>query len=57
MFGKQGFTVVPSPAGYRSEQRPVSAVSFIPRAEYLHYSSHALAEYMSLAWYSMKGDL
>jgi uncharacterized SAM-binding protein YcdF (DUF218 family) len=57
LFKKQGFDVVPAVCCYRAEQRPRSFVSFIPRAENLSYSSSALAEYISLAWYTMSGDL
>ena len=57
MFVKQGFDVVPAPAGYRSERQRFSLNALIPNAGNLYYSSRALAEYMSLAWYSMRGDL
>jgi uncharacterized SAM-binding protein YcdF (DUF218 family) len=57
LFKKQGFDVVPAACGYRAEQSTRSFVSFIPRAENLYYSSSALAEYISLAWYTMNGDL
>jgi uncharacterized SAM-binding protein YcdF (DUF218 family) len=57
MFRKQGFAVVPAPAGYRGGQRTITPFSFIPGAENLHYSSCALAEYLGLAWYFVNGDL
>ena len=57
LFKKQGFDVVPAACGYRAEQRTRSFISFIPRAENLYYSSSALAEYISLAWYTMSGEL
>jgi uncharacterized SAM-binding protein YcdF (DUF218 family) len=57
LFRKQGFEVVPAPAGFRSGQRPFTVFSFIPYADNLSSSSLALAEHLSLGWYSMTGDL
>lgn len=57
MFRKQGFTVLPAPAGYRSQTRPFSITFLIPRAGDLDTSSTALSEYLSLAWYGMTGKL
>jgi uncharacterized SAM-binding protein YcdF (DUF218 family) len=57
LFRKQGFDVVPAPVGFRSGQRPFSVFSIIPNAESLLSSSLALAEHLSLGWYSMTGDL
>jgi uncharacterized SAM-binding protein YcdF (DUF218 family) len=57
MFVKQGFDVIPAPTEYHGERRGVSLSSFIPNAGNLNVSSRALSEYMSLAWYSMRGDL
>lgn len=57
MFRKQGFSVIPAPAGYRSVTRPLSADAFIPRAAALDTSSTALAEYVSLFWYRLTGKL
>ncbi|MGE5173712.1 MAG: YdcF family protein, partial [Betaproteobacteria bacterium] len=57
LFRKQGFEVIPAPCGYRGEQRAFSFISFIPRADNLLNSATALAEYLSLAWYTMIRDL
>jgi len=57
LFKKQGFDVVPSPTGYRALSQPVSRYSFIPSAAGFSTSAVALSEYISFAWYSMKGDL
>lgn len=57
MFRKKGFEVIPAPCGYRSEQRTVTIRSYIPRADCLYTSHVALAEYLSLAWYGLSGDL
>jgi len=57
MFRKQGFDVVTAPAGYRSEQRGLSLYSCIPRADSLNDSSAALAEYLSLFWYTLTGAM
>ncbi len=57
MFKKKGFAVIPAPCGYRRGGGGRTFFSFIPRADNLHYSSSALAEYLSLAWYRIMGDL
>ena len=57
MFRKQGLDVVPAPAGYMSEQRGLSLYSCIPRAGSLNDSSAALAEYLSLFWYTLTGAM
>jgi uncharacterized SAM-binding protein YcdF (DUF218 family) len=57
LFKKQGFDVVPAPAGYLALHQPVSWYSFIPSAVGLATSSIALSEYISFAWYSVNGDL
>jgi uncharacterized SAM-binding protein YcdF (DUF218 family) len=57
LFRKQGFEVVPAPAGYLSEQRPLTYFSFIPHADNLSSSSIALSEHLGLGWYSLTGDL
>jgi uncharacterized SAM-binding protein YcdF (DUF218 family) len=57
MFRKQGFDVVTVPAGYKSEQRGLSFYSCIPRAGSLNDSSAALAEYLSLLWYTLTGAM
>jgi uncharacterized SAM-binding protein YcdF (DUF218 family) len=53
MFTKQGFHVIPAPAGYRYEQKRLSFYSFIPHAANLSDSSTAISEYASLLWYSL----
>lgn len=57
LFKKQGFDVVPAPTGYLAMDRPMSKYAFIPSAVGLSTSAVALSEYISFAWYSMKGDL
>jgi uncharacterized SAM-binding protein YcdF (DUF218 family) len=57
MFRKQGFDVMTAPTGYKSEQRRPSLYSCIPRAGSLNDSSAALAEYLSLFWYTMTGAM
>lgn len=57
MFRKLGFEVLPAPCGYRAEQRKRSTFSYLPNADCLLTSSRAFAEYISLAWYRMNGEL
>jgi uncharacterized SAM-binding protein YcdF (DUF218 family) len=53
MFTKQGFRVMPAPAGYRCEHKKLTFFSFIPRVESLVDSSTAIYEYTSFLWYSL----
>jgi uncharacterized SAM-binding protein YcdF (DUF218 family) len=53
MFTKQGFRVLPAPAGYRGEHKKTTFFSFIPNAESLGDSSTAVYEYAALLWYSL----
>jgi len=57
MFRAQGFDVVAAPTNYVSEQLRITQFSWIPRLHSLGVSSSALYEYLSLAWYGIKGDL
>jgi uncharacterized SAM-binding protein YcdF (DUF218 family) len=57
MFRKQGFEVIPSPAAYLSEQKPITLYSFIPHADRLAASASACSEYLSQRWYSLTGDM
>ncbi len=53
MFKKQGFRVMPAPAGYSYEHKKLTFFSFIPHAENLANSSTAVYEYACLFWYSL----
>jgi uncharacterized SAM-binding protein YcdF (DUF218 family) len=57
MFKKQGFSVLPAPAGYRSQTRHASYTNYFPHADALATSSTAISEYLSLSWYWMTGKL
>ena len=57
MFSRQGFTVIPAPTYYLSQTRKKGAALLIPRAANLKNSSVALAEWMSLAWWRLRGEL
>jgi uncharacterized SAM-binding protein YcdF (DUF218 family) len=57
MFKKQGFSVLPAPAGYRSQTRHGSYTDYLPQADALATSSTAIAEYLSLSWYWITGKL
>lgn len=57
MFTRQGFTVIPAPTYYLSQSRKKGAALFIPRAENLKNSSVGLAEWLSLAWWRLRGEL
>jgi uncharacterized SAM-binding protein YcdF (DUF218 family) len=57
LFAAEGFAVIPAPAGYRSQHRPVTAGNLVPQASHLAVSSAALAEYLGLAWYRVTGAI
>ena len=57
LFRTQGFTVIPAPAGYRARTRPLSWTNLIPRASDLAVSSLAVAERLSLGWYTLQGAI
>ena len=57
LFTRAGFIVIPAPAGYRAQDRPVSPSNLLPRAYNLAVSSAALSEYLSFAWYSVTGAI
>lgn len=55
MFSKAGFEVIPAPVGHRSQTRPISPANLLPETGHLLTSSIAISEYLSLAWYSLRG--
>lgn len=57
MFKKQGFSVLPAPAGYVSQTRHGSYTDYLPQASSLETSSTAIAEYLSLSWYRITGKI
>ncbi len=57
LFKKQGFDVIPSPAGYLREQKKLSLYSFVPGHENLTASSIALSEYAGLFVYALTGAI
>lgn len=57
MFTRRGFTVIPAPTCQFVQTRKGGAASFIPRAGILANSSTALAEWLSLAWWGIRGEL
>jgi uncharacterized SAM-binding protein YcdF (DUF218 family) len=56
-FRKQGFTVIAASCGFRGERMKRSMNSLVPSAGNLSESSTALSEYLSIVWYTMKGEL
>jgi uncharacterized SAM-binding protein YcdF (DUF218 family) len=57
MFTRQGFSVIPAPAYHLAQTRKRGFALLIPRAQNLAASSTALAEWMSLAWWRIRGKL
>jgi uncharacterized SAM-binding protein YcdF (DUF218 family) len=57
MFGRRGFTVIPAPTYPLVQTRRTGLFTFIPSAGNLARSSVALAEWLSLAWWEIRGEL
>lgn len=57
MFARRGFTVIPVPTYQLVQPRKTNLFTLIPSAESLRKSSTALAEWLSLAWWGMRGEL
>jgi len=57
LFERAEFDVLPAPCGYRSGERDISILSFIPSASSLDDSATALYEYAALLWYRVRGKL
>jgi len=57
MFTKRGFTVIPAPTYFRYQTGKTGPASFIPSAGAFAASSQALAEWLSLAWWGLRGEM
>jgi uncharacterized SAM-binding protein YcdF (DUF218 family) len=57
MFAKRGFTVTPAPSYYLAQTRKLTPISFIPRAADLARSATGIAEWMSLVWWGVRGEM
>ncbi len=57
MFGRRGFTVIPAPTYPLVQTRKTGPFTLIPSAGNLARSSVALAEWLSLAWWGIRGEL
>lgn len=57
MFGKRGFTVIPAPTYPLVQTRKTGFFTLIPSAGNLARSKVALAEWLSLAWWGIRGEL
>jgi uncharacterized SAM-binding protein YcdF (DUF218 family) len=57
MFARQGFVVIPAPTYFLAQNRVFSYVSFIPTAGDFSRSTTGIAEWISLAWWSIRGEI
>lgn len=57
MFSRRGFTVIPAPIFFLTQTRKVSFNSFIPKAVDLNRSTVGLAEWASMAWWHVRGEI
>jgi uncharacterized SAM-binding protein YcdF (DUF218 family) len=57
MFRRRGFTVVPAPTYWQVQTRKAGPALLLPHASCLAGSSTALAEWLSLVWWGIRGEL
>ncbi len=57
MFAKRGFTVIPAPSYYLAQTRKFTPISLIPRTADLAMSTTGIAEWVSLLWWGLRGEM
>ena len=57
MFTKRGFIVIPAPAYFLCQPRKCTPVSLIPRTGDLALSTTGIAEWISLVWWQVRGEM
>lgn len=57
MFERRGFTVVPAPAYFLSQTRKCNIFSLVPGAYNLSHSSTGIAEWISMGWWHLRGEI
>jgi uncharacterized SAM-binding protein YcdF (DUF218 family) len=57
MFVLRGFTVIPAPTCFLGQTRRWSLTALIPRAGSLMHSTTAIAEWISLGWWGLRGEM
>jgi uncharacterized SAM-binding protein YcdF (DUF218 family) len=57
MFSRRGFTVIPAPAYFLSQTRLFTCASLIPKAANLCRSTTGIAEWISMVWWRLRGEI
>lgn len=57
MFTRRGFTVIPAPTYQNVQNRKFGIFMLIPGSGALERSSRALAEWMGMAWWKLRGEM
>ncbi len=57
MFTRRGFTVIAAPTGQSVQSRKYGIDMLIPRAGALDRSAMAIAEWLSMVWWSLRGEM
>jgi uncharacterized SAM-binding protein YcdF (DUF218 family) len=57
MFSRRGFTVIAAPTYFQVQTRKFSFNSFIPKAGDLDRSTVGIAEWASMAWWHVRGEI
>ncbi len=56
-FSRRGFTVIPAPTYFLSQTRVWTLAALIPRAGDFNRSCTGIAEWISMLWWTMRGEL
>ncbi|HTF99486.1 MAG TPA: YdcF family protein [Nitrospirota bacterium] len=57
MFEHRGFTVIPAPVYFLTQSRNMNISAFVPGAGNLNRSAIGIAEWISMAWWKLRGEI
>lgn len=57
MFERRGFTVLPAPVYFLSQHRKFNFSAFVPGAQSFQRSAIGIAEWMSMGWWRIRGEM
>jgi uncharacterized SAM-binding protein YcdF (DUF218 family) len=57
MFERRGFTVIPAPVYFLTQNRKSNPAALIPGASNLFRSSTGIAEWVGMAWWRLRGEI
>lgn len=57
MFERRGFTVIPAPVNFLTQHRKKNLSALIPGAGNLYRSTTGIAEWISMGWWTIRGEI